>query len=63
VRWVMHARRLLGFTEIDDVLSRVETVEGSNMSAAVAKALDIREARRPPPWRRARGAPISFGGR
>jgi hypothetical protein len=26
-RWVMHARRLLGFTEIDDVLSRVETVE------------------------------------
>ena len=43
-RWVTHARRLLGFTEIDDVLSRVETGEGSNMSAAVAKALDIRFA-------------------
>jgi putative hemolysin len=43
-RWVTHARRLLGFTEIDDVLSRIETVEGSNMSAAVAKALDIRFA-------------------
>jgi putative hemolysin len=43
-RWVTHARRLLGFAEIDDVLSRVETVEGSNMSAAVAKALDIRFA-------------------
>jgi putative hemolysin len=43
-RWVTRARRLLGFTEIDDVLSRVETGEGSNMSAAVAKALDIRFA-------------------
>jgi hypothetical protein len=41
---VTQARRLLGFTEIDDVLSRIETVEGSNMSAAVAKALDIRFA-------------------
>jgi putative hemolysin len=43
-RWVTHARRMLGFTEIDDVLSRVETGEGSNMSAAIAKALDIRFA-------------------
>ena len=37
-----HARRLLGFTEIDDVLSKIETGERSDMLAAVAKALDIR---------------------
>jgi hypothetical protein len=41
-RWVTHARRLLGFTEIDDVLSRIETGERSDMLAAVARALDIR---------------------
>jgi putative hemolysin len=41
-RWVTHARRLLGLTEIDDVLSRIEAGERSNMMAAVAQALDIR---------------------
>src|SRR5271170_4178288 len=41
-RWVTHARRLLGFTEIDDVLSGVEAGERADMMAAVAEALDIR---------------------
>jgi putative hemolysin len=40
--WVSHARRLLRFTEIDDVLSKAETGERSDMLAAVAQALDIR---------------------
>ena len=41
-RWVAQARRLLGLTEIDDVLSRIETGERPDMMAAVAEALDIR---------------------
>ena len=40
--WVTHARRLLRFTEIDDVLSKIETGEHSDMLAALAQALDIR---------------------
>jgi putative hemolysin len=40
--WVSHARRLLRFTEIDDVLSKAETGGRSDMLAAVAQALDIR---------------------
>jgi putative hemolysin len=41
-RWVAQARRLLGLTEVDDVLSRIETGERPDMMAAVAEAMDIR---------------------
>src|SRR5437763_17210232 len=41
-RWAAQARRLLGLTEIDDVLSRIETGERPDKMAAVAEALDIR---------------------
>jgi putative hemolysin len=40
--WATHARALLGLTEIDDVLSRIETGDRADMLAAVAQAFDIR---------------------
>jgi putative hemolysin len=40
--WVTQVRRLLGLTEIEDVLSKIEDGERGEMLAAVAKAFDIR---------------------
>ncbi len=41
-RWIAQARRLLGLTEVDDVLSAIESGDRPDMMAAVAEAMDIR---------------------
>jgi putative hemolysin len=41
-RWVALAQRLLSFTELDDLLSKIETGGHADLLTAVAEALDIR---------------------
>jgi putative hemolysin len=41
-RWVALAQRLLSFTELDDLLSKIETGGHADLLTAVAQAVDIR---------------------
>ena len=41
-RWVTLAQRLLSFTELDDLLSKIETGGRSDLLTALAQAVDIR---------------------